>query len=89
LSSQGYLFREGIVDEQARQRRVEGVQQRVPNSAMRTDLLSALGQGDELSARELRTKLPGNPSLSVVNYHLLVLGEAEIVERVGGLYRLA
>lgn len=77
------------MDEQARQRRIEGARQRVPDSEVRTNLLETLSEGEELSARDLRAKLPGDPPLSVVNYHLLVLGEAETVECVGGLYRLA
>jgi hypothetical protein len=52
-------------------------------------MLDVLGGGGELSPRELLAQLPKGTPLSVVAYHLEVLASAELVDCVGGLYRLA
>jgi DNA-binding transcriptional ArsR family regulator len=54
---------------------------------MRATMLDLL-DGEELRSTELRSRLPGDPSLSTVAYHLAVLTEAELVTCVGGLHRL-
>jgi hypothetical protein len=72
------------MDEQARWRHVDGMRQRIADSDVRNDLLKALHRGKELSAPELRAKLSPVRPLSVVNYHLLVLREAEAA-RLHGL----
>lgn len=52
--------------------------------------LLGLLDGAELSSRELRARLPEEPPLSAVAYHLAVLREAGLVAApIGGLYRLA
>jgi DNA-binding transcriptional ArsR family regulator len=53
---------------------------------MRATMFDLL-DGEELRSAELRSKLPGDPSLSTVAYHLSVLTEAELVTCVGGLHR--
>lgn len=55
---------------------------------MRATVLALL-DGEELRSTELRSRLPGDPALSQVAYHLAVLTEAELVARVGGVYSLA
>lgn len=63
-------------------RRQEKVREHPARRAI-LDLLDSEG----MSSAELRSRLPGDPSLSVVAYHLAVLTEAELVACVGGLYR--
>lgn len=54
---------------------------------MRRALLDALA-AEEASTIELRAKLAPDSPLSRIAYHLAVLTDAELVERIGGLYRL-
>lgn len=53
---------------------------------IREELWRLLGEM-EVSGREACGYLPGPPTLETVNYHLLVLEQAGIAERVGGLWR--
>lgn len=52
----------------------------------RTEILMLL---EELEAApdEMRGYLPGAPDLATVSYHLRILERAELVERIGGVYR--
>ena len=74
-------------DQRARVRRIEQVRERTHEHPLRVTLLDLL-RDDELAAPELRSRLPEKPPLSAVAYHLRVLQEAEMVDAVGGLYRL-
>jgi hypothetical protein len=75
-------------DQRARVRRVEQVKEQVGEHPLRVTLLDLL-RDHELAAPQLRSRLPEKPPLSMVAYHLRVLQEAEMVDVVGGLYRLA
>lgn len=43
----------------------------------------------ELTPAEIRGNLPAEPTLSTVAYHLAILERAAVVERLGGVCRLA
>jgi DNA-binding transcriptional ArsR family regulator len=75
-------------DQSARMLRVERARERAREHPLRITLLDLL-RDDELSAPELRSRLSEQAPLSTVAYHLRVLQEAEMVDVVGGLYRLA
>ena len=73
-------------EQSGRARRVRR-RERAREHPLRVTLLDLL-RDDELAAAELRSRLPGEPPLSMVGYHLRVLQEAEMIGVVGGLYRL-
>jgi DNA-binding transcriptional ArsR family regulator len=69
-------------EKDARERRVRGHSARVAI----LDLLSE--DGRELTAAQIRARLPGGPPLANVRYHLRVLGDSYLVVVAGGRYRL-
>lgn len=52
----------------------------------RAEIIDLLG-GVEASTKEIRSLLPAGPTIETVAYHLVVLEQAGLVERVGGLWR--
>jgi Helix-turn-helix domain len=63
-------------------------QERALDHPMREAILTLLGD-HELTPAEIRERLPDEPQLAVVTYHVRTLHTAELVEVVGGLYRAA
>lgn len=53
----------------------------------RAEIIDLLGDEVEVSTDEVRRSLPAKPKFESVAYHLLVLEQSQLVERVGGLWR--
>jgi DNA-binding transcriptional ArsR family regulator len=72
----------------ARRQRAQRMRERARWHPLRVAILDLLAGGEESTAADLCERLAPAESLSVVAYHLRVLQEAELVDRIGGLYRL-
>jgi hypothetical protein len=62
---------------------------RAPNATahpIRAAILELL-DGDDMTMPELWRDLPEDATVATVGYHLAVLQEADLVDRVGGLFR--
>jgi DNA-binding transcriptional ArsR family regulator len=68
--------------------RLERERERARGNPTREAILDMLG-GDELTMPDIRSRLPEDPPLSAINYHLGVLQRAKLVGCDGGIYRLA
>jgi predicted transcriptional regulator len=53
----------------------------------RTEILDMLADM-QLTPNEMRGYLPAKPTPATVVYHLRILERADLVERIGGVYRL-
>ena len=53
---------------------------------LRAEIIELL-EAFEASTAEIRRELPADPTVETVAYHLAVLEQAGLVERVGGLWR--
>jgi predicted transcriptional regulator len=73
---------------EGQERRAKAFQARTRAEETRRAMLGLL-RHDPLSGAELRAKLAGDATLSVVNYHLSVLVSDGDVVNEGGVYRLA
>jgi DNA-binding transcriptional ArsR family regulator len=54
---------------------------------LRAEMMTLLDEM-EVTTEEVRGYLPGALTLGTVAYHLLVLEQAGLIERVGGVWRL-
>lgn len=65
-------------------------ERRVRSHPARVAILELLREdGRELTASQIGARLPGEPPLANVRYHLRVLGCSDLVLKAGGRYRLA
>lgn len=74
--------------DEARKRRMREVQARAKSEDTRRLIVGLLSDGP-LSGREIKRRLPADIPMSLLNYHLAVLVEAEEIVNEAGTYRLA